>query len=552
MGASAMANGSHISRPLVTVLKPIHRVFMPLYFRIVVRHSERLPRDGPVILAPTHRSKWDSLVLSYLTGGPLRYLAAHFEFAGVQGWFMRRLGAFQIKTEWPVPGPLRHAIDLVTDGEPLVVFPEGTIFYYRPGEVHPLKRGAAWLALAAQRRLASRPVRIVPIRLNYSDRFLRFRSRIEIVVEEPIAVAPYLSVPNKEGTRMLTSDLQKSLGEVVNTSLEERYPAQGLRDREPARLTELDPANSRAWFRALDPRRRSEIRALHRLRPAWNLVLLFYPALWLAAAAVALATPSWPLWLACEAAVGMAIHAMATLMHEGIHGTLFRRRRLDRWLGFLCGAPALFSFTAYKVAHLTHHNHTRTPRDPDDFLNVSPSRRVRSLVFYAWLVAGMFAYLLHVPIGALRLATRRERRAIVTEYALMAAMAATAFIVCSRLGRLDVLLHAWILPLSVAIAFGNVRSWAEHALTRPGHPLTHTRTVTSNPVVSFLMCNLNYHLEHHLFPGVPWYNLPRLHALLADEYRRAGAHVHRSYLGFLWEAARAGVHGTTSSAVADW
>ena len=74
--------------------------------------------------------------------------------------------------------------------------------------------------------------------------------------------------------------------------------------------------------------------------------------------------------------------------------------------------------------------------------------------------------------------------------------------------------------------------------------------MTSNRLVSSLMCNLNYHLEHHLFPGVPWYNLPRLHALLADEYRRAGAFAHRSYLGFLWEAARAGVHGMTSSAVA--
>src|SRR5262249_57405583 len=133
-----------------------------------------------------------------------------------------------------------------------------------------------------------------------------------------------------------------------------------------------------------------------------------------------LSTTSWPLWLAAEVAVGVAIHAMATLMHEGIHGTLFRRRGLDRWVGFLLGAPALFSFTAYKVAHLAHHHHTRTPRDPDDFHNVSTSRLVRSLVFYAWLVAGMLAYLLHVPIGALRLGSPRERRAILTEYALMA------------------------------------------------------------------------------------------------------------------------------------
>jgi len=542
-----MAHRSYISRPLVTVLKPIHRVFMPSYFRIVLRHAERLPRDGPLILAPSHRSKWDSLVLSYLTGGPLRYLAAHFEFVGVQGWFMSRLGAFPIKTDWPVPGPLRHARDLVIAGEPLVVFPEGTIFYYQPGEVHPLKRGAAWLALCAQRQSPDHSVRVVPIRLNYGDRFLRFRSRIEVIVEEPISAVPYLSLPPKEGTRMLTSDLEKSLGDVVNTSQEERYPALGLRNRPASGASEPAGQAAKAWFRALDPNRRSAIRGLHRLHPGWNLVLLLYPALWLVAAVAALSAPSWPLWLACEAVVGVAIHAMATLMHEAIHGTLFRRRGHDRWIGFLLGAPALFSFTAYKVAHLAHHHHTRTPRDPDDFLNVSRNRLVCAIVFYAWLVAGMLAYLLHVPLGALRLGTRRQRREIVTEYVLMAGIAATAFFICSRLGRLDVLLEAWILPLQVAIVFGNVRSWAEHALTRPGHPLTQTRTVTSNRIVSFLMCNLNYHLEHHLFPGVPWYNLPSLHALLADEYRRAGAHVHRSYLGFLWEAALAGVHGSTSS-----
>jgi fatty acid desaturase/1-acyl-sn-glycerol-3-phosphate acyltransferase len=530
------------------VLRPIHRAFMPMYFRIGLRHPERLPRDGMVVLAPTHRSKWDSLVLSYLTGGPLRYLAAHFEFVGLQGWFMERLGAFRIKTSWPVPGPLRHAIDLVTAGERLVVFPEGTIFYYRPGEVYPIKPGAAWIALRAQRRSPGSTVHIVPIRLNYSDRFLRFRSRIEVVVQEPVAVASYVTLPEKEGVRMLTSEIQKSLGEVVNRSEDERYPAEVLRRGEISRAKEPDAAVSRAWFRALDPQRRSRIRDLHRLRPAWNLVLLFYPTLWLAAAALAVTSKSWALWLAAEVAIGVAIHAMATLMHEGIHGTLFRRRGPDRWVGVLLGAPALFSFTAYKVAHLAHHHHTRTPRDPDDFLNVSPSRLVRSVVFYAWLVAGMLAYLLHVPVGAFRLAGRRERRAILLEYTLMALAIATVLTVCGRLGRLDIVLYGWVVALPVPIVFGNVRSWAEHALTRPGHPLTHTRTVTSNRVVSFLMCNLNYHLEHHLFPGVPWYNLPRLHALLADAYRQAGAPVHRSYLGFLWEAARVGVHGTTSSA----
>ena len=70
---------------------------------------------------------------------------------------MERLGAFRINTAWPVPGPLRHGIDLVTAGERLVVFPEGTIFYYRPGEVHPIKPGAAWLALEGAGGIARAP-----------------------------------------------------------------------------------------------------------------------------------------------------------------------------------------------------------------------------------------------------------------------------------------------------------------------------------------------------------------------------------------------------------
>ena len=39
----------------------------------------------------------------------------------------------------------------------------------------------------------------------------------------------------------------------------------------------------------------------------------------------------------------------------------------------------------------------------------------------------------------------------------------------------------------------------------------NTRTVYLNPVFRFLYLNMNYHLEHHLFPAVPYYNLPQLH-----------------------------------------
>lgn len=45
----------------------------------------------------------------------------------------------------------------------------------------------------------------------------------------------------------------------------------------------------------------------------------------------------------------------------------------------------------------------------------------------------------------------------------------------------------------------------------------NTRTVYMNPVLRFLYLNMNYHLEHHMFPSVPYHNLPKLHSLVRDD-----------------------------------
>ena len=48
------------------------------------------------------------------------------------------------------------------------------------------------------------------------------------------------------------------------------------------------------------------------------------------------------------------------------------------------------------------------------------------------------------------------------------------------------------------------------------HRLT-TRTVNLNPIFSFLYWHMEYHVEHHIFPKVPSYNLKKLHALIKDQ-----------------------------------
>ena len=44
-----------------------------------------------------------------------------------------------------------------------------------------------------------------------------------------------------------------------------------------------------------------------------------------------------------------------------------------------------------------------------------------------------------------------------------------------------------------------------------------TRTVYLNPIFSFLYWQMEYHIEHHMFPTVPSYNLPKLHEMIKDQ-----------------------------------
>jgi fatty acid desaturase len=308
-------------------------------------------------------------------------------------------------------------------------------------------------------------------------------------------------------------------------------------------MSRVETDQSRAFLATLSPAKRAVIRELHHVRPAWNAMALVYAALWVGTAFVVVQVSSWPVRVLGYLVMGASLHSLGVLMHEGVHGNLFRKRGLDRWGAFLLGAPTLVSGTAYRVTHRLHHQHNRTEQDPDEFGNYVRGPRLLSALFYLWGVIGMLVFLVHVPVHAFRRGTSRDRLQILLEYGLLALLYTVVCLWAVRAGALPLLLHGWFYPMLVVIAIVNIRGWSEHMLTQPGSALTQTRTVRSNRLVRFFLCNLNYHLAHHLVPSVPWYNVPRLHAILEEELRAAGAYYYRSYLRFLWDAIRIGVHG---------
>ncbi len=300
----------------------------------------------------------------------------------------------------------------------------------------------------------------------------------------------------------------------------------------------------RSWFRTLDPDIRTQIRALHQLKMSSNFIFVYLALVWAGTAFIMHLFPYWPIWLIGYGIIGLVLHGYGNFMHEGIHGNLFRNSGLDRWAGFLGGIPTFVSPTAYRVVHMLHHRYNRTENDPDDLNNISPDPFFRRLFYYLWLFFGIFVYIyIRIPHLAMKHGNKKERRQILVEYLLMAVILTGAVVLAFRYGFTGALLHYWLIPILFCGLFANLRGWAEHMLTEHGHPLKETRTVTSNRVLSFLNLNLNYHLEHHLFPAIPWYNLPRVHQLLLEEYQNAGAVIYGSYIRFFFDAVRNGIHG---------
>ena len=222
-----------------------------------------------------------------------------------------------------------------------------------------------------------------------------------------------------------------------------------------------------------------------------------------------------------------ALNAFYLLSHEGHHQLLFRGTFANHAANIALCIPLLHSPSAYCVLHELHHRYLGGPGDPDEYRNYTDDARLRWALQWVRLTMGTLVYMPLIPVVAWRRAERADRRRIGFEYAAMFAVWAPIFAIVP----IRVLLQVWLIPGVVVGYVSAVRALAQHALTHSPDPLLASRSVRSNPVVSFLLLNENYHLEHHLFPEVPSYNLPRLRALLRS--RLPHTVEARSYTRFL-------------------
>ncbi len=298
------------------------------------------------------------------------------------------------------------------------------------------------------------------------------------------------------------------------------------------------PATLRLAPESLRPLQRlSTRRALAAVAGTWTLIAL--------SVAAALWSGHWAVWIAAALVVGRCQHALAVLMHDAAHYRMLDHRGWNDFVGhWICAKPIASHLYIYRTVHLRHHRYLHTDRDPDLSLSAPfPCGRQSFLRKLLRDAVGVSALVMrgYVTVdkdsGRMRLTPRQGNLFRYWMPQTIATRVLAAAIVGSIIyaGYGLAFLVLWVLPLLIVYqVILRMRGVLEHAAVPDKFdPLRNARTVVSrNPVARFFLNphHVAYHLEHHLYPGVPHYHLPRLHAALAATGRFDGALVERRYV----------------------
>ncbi len=236
-----------------------------------------------------------------------------------------------------------------------------------------------------------------------------------------------------------------------------------------------------------------------------------------------------------------------TAPHELGHGTVFRTKPLNKIFLYLFSLLSWWDPFDYASSHTYHHRYTIYPDgDRENLLPLEPNLRPGLLVQLFtvnlfsppgrnfgkgglfWTIRGTWLGALgrvgpaDAPITdwlqALHADQPRQHAKSIRWSRLLLAFHGTVLVVSIATGQ-------WVLPLILTF-FPFIANWGSYFVSLPQHCglqeevadfRKNTRSMTLNPVAEFLYWRMNWHIEHHMYAGVPCYNLKTLAQGIADD-----------------------------------
>jgi fatty acid desaturase len=228
------------------------------------------------------------------------------------------------------------------------------------------------------------------------------------------------------------------------------------------------------------------------------------------------------------------------LQHQVLHGLGFRNVRLNHFVGVILGLPMLVSYSGYRASHLLHHRLLGTPENKEFFdygdqyggkpLTVYQiATRLLMLQHYKNFACSLRLAILNRPFpGESQATSNRMRR----EYLLMLLGIVALLTIGYQFNEWRPFL-VWLCSLTlIATPVHALIEMPEHYLCdmTTTDVFANTRSIKSNLFLTWFTNGNNFHVEHHLAPGLPMEALPDLFEQNAGRHKQ----VEMTYREFFW------------------
>ena len=235
----------------------------------------------------------------------------------------------------------------------------------------------------------------------------------------------------------------------------------------------------------------------------------------------------WPHWL-CFSVNTLALHCSVTVIHDACHQSAHRNRIINAMLGHCSALILAFAFPVFTRVHLQHHGNVNHPKDdPDHYVSTGGP---------LWLIAVRFLY--HEVFFFQR---RLWRNYELLEWFISRLIIITIVYISVQYHFLGYILNFWFIPaFLVGIALGLFFDYLPHRPFTDRNRWKNAR-VYPGKVLNILILGQNYHLIHHLWPSIPWYNYQPAYDLmkpLLDEKgspQTSGLLQKKDFLEFLYD-----------------
>lgn len=218
---------------------------------------------------------------------------------------------------------------------------------------------------------------------------------------------------------------------------------------------------------------------------------------------------------------GFTLASLFAPLHECVHRTAFVNSRVNDAVAWFAGLLSFYNSTFYRHYHKWHHRYTQIP-DKDPELSDPKPTNIREYIVeisgFNWWIGKIKSYY-RLATGKLEdcpFVSEANRDSVIRSVRLQLAVYFLFLVFFPAYFCLY-----WLLPLAVGQPLLRAILLAEHTdCTNDNNPLTNTRTTLTGGPIRFLMWNMPYHAEHHLYPSIPFHRLPKAHESLQNHFTR--------------------------------